>query len=175
MYRTTDSTERDREAESDGFGKSRMDRRIQLRTGGGTLAAHDRPLHGVPWAIEAAAAPLCGRWKPAIIWLLGQGQQRYNGLAASLPGVTPKVLTEQLKDLARNGLITRDEVPGGAKHVEYALTTLGEALLPVLGALEAWGREYERVHPKARHRAPAAPAPDAHASIPRIDERCRTD
>lgn len=169
MYRRTGSSDRGEEQEIEGSGNGRMEGRLEPRTGRGARADRDR----VPWAIEAAAAPLCKRWKPAIIWLLGVGQQRYNGLAASLPGVTPKVLTEQLKDLARDGLITREEIPGGGKHTEYALTALGETLLPVLDALEAWGREYERVHPKIHQRVGTA-LHDAHASIPRVDERRRT-
>jgi DNA-binding HxlR family transcriptional regulator len=169
MYRETGSSEEGKARELDGSGNPRREGRLEPRTG--REAQADR--NNVPWAIEAAAAPLCKRWKPAIIWLLGAGQQRYNGLAASLPGVTPKVLTEQLKDLVRDGLITREEVPGGGKHTEYALTALGETLLPVLDALEAWGREYERVHPKIRRRVSVS-THDTHASIPRADERLRT-
>lgn len=169
MYRRTGSSERGEEQKLEGSGNGRIEGRLEPRTGRDARADRD----SVPWAIEAAAAPLCKRWKPAIIWLLGAGQQRYNGLAASLQGVTPKVLTEQLKDLARDGLITREEVPGGGKHTEYALTALGETLLPVLDALEAWGREYERVHPKIRRRVGTV-LHDAHASIPRVDERRRT-
>lgn len=168
MYRTTGDPDRG-DGKSEEFGTRRTDRRVEPPTGREARADHD----SVPWAIEAAAAPLCKRWKPAIIWVLGVGQQRYNGLAASLPGVTPKVLTEQLKDLARDGLITREEVPGGGKHTEYALTALGETLLPVLEALEAWGREYERLHPKKRRRV-GMPPDETPANIPRVDERRRT-
>lgn len=143
----------------------------------------------IPWAIQAAAAALCKRWKPAILWLLGTGHHRYNALAAHLPGVTPKVLTEQLKELVEDGLITRHEISGGAKHVEYALTPIGETLRPVLESLEAWGREYQRTRQKtqpAKVDSPRAAAEsgfrqsrsstgsvphDAHAQIPRIDER----
>lgn len=169
MYRRTGSPEQGEAQELERPDSPRREGRLEPQSGRGARADRDT----VPWAIEAAAAPLCKRWKPAIIWLLGRGQQRYNGLAASLPGVTPKVLTEQLKDLARDGLITREEVPGGGKHTEYALTALGETLLPVLDALEAWGREYERAHPKLRRRGGTA-LHDAHASIPRVDERRRT-
>lgn len=170
MFRTAGGVERGDGQQHEDVGNRKADARVEPRTGRQARVDHD----AVPWAIEAAAAPLCKRWKPAIVWLLGAGQRRYNGLAASLSGVTPKVLTEQLKDLARDGLITREEVPGGGKHTEYALTALGEALLPVLEALEAWGREYERVHPQARHRVGVTPPRDAHASIPRVDERRRT-
>ena len=169
MFRTGDSERGEENKEPAEVGSRRMDERFEPRTGREGRANRDT----VPWALEAAAAPLCKRWKPAIIWLLGGGQQRYNGLAASLPGVTSKVLTDQLKDLVRDGLITREEILGAGKHTEYALTALGEALLPVLAALEEWGREYERAHPKMRQRVSMAPPHERHASIPRVDERRR--
>jgi hypothetical protein len=67
----------------------------------------DAPRYDETWAVEAAAGRLCRRWKPAIVWSLALGPQRFNALAAALPGVTPKVLTEQLRELTRDGLVSR--------------------------------------------------------------------
>jgi DNA-binding HxlR family transcriptional regulator len=94
------------------------------------------------WAIEAAAAVLCRRWKPSILWALGAGPRRYNALAAALPHVTPKVLTEQLRELTRDGLVTRTAHRYGPKHVEYALTAAGTQMLSTLEAMDAWGRAW---------------------------------
>lgn len=92
-----------------------------------------------PVALQVAVAAVCKRWKPVVLWLLLDGPRRYNALLAALDGVTPKVLTEQLRELEREELVTRRVVAGGAKHVEYCLTPLGTTLEPVLAALHAWG------------------------------------
>jgi hypothetical protein len=105
--------------------------------------------------------------------------------------VTPKVLTDQLKELVHDGLVSRHEVTGGAKHVEYALTPIGESLGPLLELLDAWGRDLQRASRHAppirerpgrsatdaatpRTRRPGTiPPQDTNARIPRIDERRR--
>ena len=73
-------------------------------------------------ALQAAVTAVCKRWKPVVLWLLLDGPRRYNALLAALDGVTPKVLTEQLRELEREELIARRVVAGRAKHVEYCLT-----------------------------------------------------
>lgn len=92
-----------------------------------------------PAALQAAVTAVCKRWKPVVLWLLLDGPRRYNALLAALDGVTPKVLTEQLRELEREALIARRVVAGRAKHVEYCLTPLGATLEPILVALHAWG------------------------------------
>ena len=93
--------------------------------------------------VQTASEILSKRWKSVIIWLLGRRRRRFNELASHLPGITPKVLTEQLRELERDGLIERSVIRGGAKHVEYALTAIGETLRPILEQLQQWGREYQ--------------------------------
>lgn len=95
-------------------------------------------------AVERAAAVLCRRWKPAILWLLASGCRRYTQLAARLPGISPKVLTQHLRDLERDGLLTRAVATEGRKRVDYELTPLGRELHGLLGELERWGRVYRR-------------------------------
>lgn len=63
-------------------------------------------------AIEAAAV-LCKRWKPAIRCLLVRGHQRCDALHRRLPGGTPTMLTQQLRELEQNGLVSKTVVPGG--------------------------------------------------------------
>lgn len=92
--------------------------------------------------VLTASELLAKRWKAVIMWLLGRGSRRFNELQARMPGVTPKVLTEQLRELERDGLVERSVIRGGAKHVEYALSGVGEKLWPVLEQLGAWGRAY---------------------------------
>ena len=92
--------------------------------------------------VLVASEVLARRWKTVILWLLGGHSRRFNELQSRIPGVTPKVLTEQLRELERDGLVKRSVIRGGAKHVEYALTAVGETLWPVLEQLGAWGRAY---------------------------------
>lgn len=94
-------------------------------------------------AVECAASVLCKRWKPALLYLLGSGHQRYNALARRLPATTPKMLTQQLRELERDGLLLRVARSGGPRHVEYRLTPMGDALRPVVEALAEWGRQYQ--------------------------------
>ena len=95
--------------------------------------------------LEAAREVLCEKWKPTIVRLLMHrhgGPLRYSELQRLLPGPTHKVLTEQLVDLVRDGIVCRTEYTHASRHVEYSLTTLGAALQPVISALETWALQY---------------------------------
>ncbi|HEX8430971.1 MAG TPA: helix-turn-helix domain-containing protein [Longimicrobium sp.] len=79
------------------------------------------------------------RWKASVVLALASGCLRFGELHASLPTVAHKVLSEVLREMAADGLIVRSVRAERRKHVEYSLTSAGEALLPVLQALNAWG------------------------------------
>jgi DNA-binding HxlR family transcriptional regulator len=79
------------------------------------------------------------RWKPAILWKLTRGVNRFGGLKREIPPITEKMLTQHLRELERDGLITRTTFEDAPQRVEYALTTLGQSLEPVLAQLGAWG------------------------------------
>jgi len=88
---------------------------------------------------ESTAKLISGRWKIVILWYLFQGVKRFSELYRALSGVTQKVLTQQLRDMERNGLVMRTihaEVP---PKVEYSLTSLGSSLKPVVEAMHQWG------------------------------------
>jgi DNA-binding HxlR family transcriptional regulator len=93
-------------------------------------------------AANRALAVLGGKWTPALVLLLAPGRRRYSWLLHALPGVTPKVLTQHLRRLARVGVIERTSVPSRTRHVEYALTPAGEALVRVLEAMADWAMLY---------------------------------
>ncbi len=109
----------------------------------GRLASPIRSIRSV-LAIEAASSVLCRRWRLGVLWLIASGCRRYSQLVARLPGISPKVLAQQLRGLEQEGLISRHAAPSGRKRVEYALTPLGEMLRPPLEELERWGRAYEQ-------------------------------
>ncbi|MGC8588913.1 MAG: winged helix-turn-helix transcriptional regulator [Hydrogenobaculum sp.] len=85
---------------------------------------------------------LNGKWKLLIIKELLTGKKRFSELKKSMPEVTQKMLTKQLRELECYGLIERKVYPEIPPKVEYFLTPLGESLKPVLDILHQWGEEY---------------------------------
>jgi DNA-binding HxlR family transcriptional regulator len=79
-----------------------------------------------------------GRWKPLIIYNLLAGPLRYAALRRSLPGITEKMLIQQLKQLEQDGLIIRKVEPVVPPHVEYSLTEAGHEMKEVLLAMSGW-------------------------------------
>ncbi len=77
-------------------------------------------------------------WSVLIVISLAGGPQRYTELARRIEGVSPKMLTQTLRGLERDGLISRTVHPVVPPRVDYALTDLGRRLLTVVEALEAW-------------------------------------
>ena len=81
---------------------------------------------------------IADRWATLIIDLLGQGPQRFGALHRSIGGISQKMLTQTLRTLERDGLVSRTVYPTTPPSVEYALTPLGRTLTEPLGALTAW-------------------------------------
>lgn len=86
-------------------------------------------------AMEAAGELINRKWKLAILFLLAQAPHRYNALLRTMPGVTPKMLTQQLRALEDSGVVEHIHGPGRAKHTEYRLTAIGDRLRPTLDTL----------------------------------------
>jgi DNA-binding HxlR family transcriptional regulator len=91
---------------------------------------------------EAALAVIGGRWKVPILWNLFKGTLRFGELSRSLPMATQKMLTQQLRELERDGLVLRKVYAEIPPKVEYSLTPMGRTLEPVLAALNAWGTAF---------------------------------
>ncbi len=92
--------------------------------------------------MELALDLIGGKWKSLILWHLGESTLRFSALKRTMPGITQKMLTQQLRELERDGLVSRfiyTEVP---PKVEYSLTDAGKTLLPVLVMLYEWGISY---------------------------------
>jgi DNA-binding HxlR family transcriptional regulator len=88
--------------------------------------------------IQRTMAMIADKWKVIVIYNLGQRTMRFGELQRALEGITPKVLTRQLRDLEGDGLVSRRvhaEIP---PRVEYSLTPLGRELLPILDQLHEW-------------------------------------
>ncbi len=83
-----------------------------------------------------------GKWKIEILYLIFVHEKiRYGLLKKNTPGITHKVLSNQLKELSESGLITRTEYPTNPPQVEYKLTERGLSLFPIFKAINDWGME----------------------------------
>jgi DNA-binding HxlR family transcriptional regulator len=82
-----------------------------------------------------------GRWKSIILFLLSDHTRRFGEIAARMPSISRKVLSEQLKELEADGLINRQQFKEIPPRVEYSLTELGQSLRPILKDMATWGQE----------------------------------
>lgn len=80
-----------------------------------------------------------GRWKVVIVWALLQGTRRFSDLRRSMPGITQKMLTQQLRELERDRIVLRKVYPQVPPKVEYSITPLGRSLRPIVNAIHRWG------------------------------------
>jgi DNA-binding HxlR family transcriptional regulator len=80
-----------------------------------------------------------GRWKVVILHRLFEGPHRFSELRRRVAGVTPKMLTQQLREMEAAGLLTRKVYAQVPPRVEYALTPLGKSVKPIVDAMCRWG------------------------------------
>ncbi|MGH7882866.1 MAG: winged helix-turn-helix transcriptional regulator [Candidatus Dormibacteraceae bacterium] len=78
------------------------------------------------------------RWAGSVIRGLMPGPARFNQLLTGIPGISDRILTERLRELEAEGLVERTVNPGPPIRVSYRLTSRGEALQPVIGAMDSW-------------------------------------
>jgi len=95
--------------------------------------------------VEATLELIGGKWKPLIIWRLMDKTMRFNELKKSLPNVTQKMLTQQLREMEYHCLIHRKVYAQVPPKVEYSLTELGESLMPLLEIMCQWGTNYLQI------------------------------
>jgi len=93
--------------------------------------------------VEDALGILVGKWKPIILLtLLKDGTKRFSDLKRSLPGITQKMLTNQLRELEEEDIISRKVYPVVPPKVEYSMTEYGKSLEPILVAMHEWGTSH---------------------------------
>ena len=94
--------------------------------------------------VEATLELIGGKYKALILWHLSQGILRFSELRQVIKGATPKMLTQQLRELEAHDLVHREVYPVIPPKVEYSLTETGRSLMPVLVAMRDWGADYLR-------------------------------
>jgi len=92
--------------------------------------------------VEVTLAAIGGKWKAVILWHLTHKTLRFSQLRRRLPGITQKMLTQQLRELERDGLLHREVYAEVPPRVEYSLTELGWTLKPLLGMMCEWGKTF---------------------------------
>ena len=97
---------------------------------------------GTGCGLNATLRILSGKWKPLILFFLRDGPKRYGELKRLIPGVSDKVLIQQLKDLDVDQVLARTDYQEVPPRVDYALTPLGRSLADAILPLCAWGTEH---------------------------------
>lgn len=93
--------------------------------------------------VATTVSVIGSKWKLLIMRNLLARPWRFNELKKDLDGISQKVLTDSLRTMEEDGIITRTVYPEVPPHVEYALSELGESMRPILDAMKAWGTEYK--------------------------------
>jgi DNA-binding HxlR family transcriptional regulator len=104
-----------------------------------------KPNHGCP--VQATINVLSGKWKVQAVWRLSFGPLRFAELRNLLRGVSEKVLTAQLRELERDGIVNRTAVPSSPPKVTYSLSSSGAKLIPMLEDLCDWGSKQFGIKP----------------------------
>jgi DNA-binding HxlR family transcriptional regulator len=102
---------------------------------------------------------VCGKWTLLVIRDLAEGRSRFCELERSLVGISPRTLSLRLRALEEQGIVERQTFPEVPPRVEYALTTKGQALAPLIEDMRTYGREWlcgEDVETPKREPAAAA-------------------
>lgn len=95
--------------------------------------------------VATTVALIGSKWKLLIIRNLLQRPWRFNELRKDLDGISQKVLTDSLRSMEEDGLITRTVYPEVPPRVVYALSDLGKSLKPILDSMVAWGNAYKNM------------------------------
>lgn len=87
------------------------------------------------------------KWKLLVIRNLLVGTCRFGELRKTIPGISQKVLTDNLRSMERDGIVIRTAYAEVPRRVEYRLSELGESMRPIILAMESWGSHYQKIAP----------------------------
>src|ERR1700730_16813464 len=107
-------------------------------SGNHTRLARTNPVGGCP--LTAALAAVGGKWKLIILYWLAESPKHFAALRQVMPGISQKVLTQQLRELMSDGIVHRQPTGAIPAPVEYSLTDYGRTVLPLVEDVRLWGR-----------------------------------
>jgi len=90
-------------------------------------------------SFEFALDMVSGKWKSLVLYYLSEETLRYSEIRRKIDGITQKMLTQTLRELEKNGLVSRKVYPVVPPKVEYTITQSGAELIPIFQGLQAWG------------------------------------
>ena len=93
--------------------------------------------------VATTVALIGSKWKLLILRNLMARPWRFNELKKNLEGISQKVLTDSLRSLEEDGIVTRTVYPEVPPRVEYSLSELGDSMRPIISAMEQWGLGYQ--------------------------------
>ena len=102
--------------------------------------ARPNPVEGCP--LTAALAAIGGKWKLIIVYFLAESPKHFAALRKAMPGISQKVLTQQLRELMSDGIVNRKAKGVVPAPVEYSLTEYGRSVLPLVEDVRVWGRAH---------------------------------
>ena len=102
--------------------------------------ARPNPVEGCP--LTAALAAIGGKWKLIIVYFLAESPKHFAALRKAMPGISQKVLTQQLRELISDGIVNREAKGTAPAPVEYSLTEYGRSVLPLVEDVRVWGRAH---------------------------------
>lgn len=108
--------------------------------GNRSLARRQNQVTGCP--LTAALAAIGGKWKLIIVYWLAESPKHFAALRRLMPSISQKVLTQQLRELASEGILERQPKGAIPARVEYSLTDYGRSVLPLLEDVRLWGRSH---------------------------------
>lgn len=102
--------------------------------------ARPNPVEGCP--LTAAFAAIGGKWKLIIIYWLAESPKHFAALRKVMPGISQKVLTQQLRELMSDGIVNREPKGAVPAPVVYSLSAYGRSVLPLVEDVRLWGRAH---------------------------------
>jgi DNA-binding HxlR family transcriptional regulator len=102
--------------------------------------ARTNPVAGCP--LTAALAAIGGKWKLIIVYWLAESPKHFAALRKAMPGISQKVLTQQLRELISDGIVNREPKGAVPAPVEYSLSEYGRSVLPLVEEVRVWGKAH---------------------------------
>ena len=100
------------------------------------------PVHDSTCSVAACAEIIGSKWTALLVHDLSEGPRRFSELEHACPGISPRTLSERLRWLEEEGVLSRQSYAESPPRVEYALTEKGEGLLPIIGEMRRFGHEW---------------------------------